>query len=865
MTIEWNPHAKEIEGLEHLPAGLAHVPSNNYQDQWALTFKARHTGGITDIQVYLPAFATAASNGSVFNSLNSPIIAELHNEGDEDTGEPTQDVFTCTNVPGFSAGIMTDFSGGTPDAGDVVTLGDGLGVAGFTPDAYLDVQFDTAAYSLSRRVIRSGLEVWCNATYRVIRADAGNGLWAAVIPVTIEGLNNAWAFYHGEGIVKGNSPSAWSWQTPQHIRDFRSGGPNFYRVIAVTIPGFGWHADLIRMHVVSVPENRIGVGVATYNKVSPGQWVNIPMKSPAGTGNPSVTSGNKYTLIIRRTGGDSHYTSVQSAQSPHRYLRGLPLDPADYQLKPVITSVPAAASAPGFEASYWLNGTLKVDGLGDQVEGVTAARFVSGGVCQPESQPYELQEAAPVFGIHDIPTSNAPSTGFVCTQTIAITGTGELYGQVMAVVGWNPNDPTPDADLSFELRNSSNTIIASGASISPEEWLALPGNLSSDTDSIGVKYKRIRASFPSAVAPGAGVYKLVAKSPACHESGRWSVGVLSGSSDTSVLLAKNQSMGGHGTSAEMVEAGARVTLYSANGDPSLYTVWATGSGATSFADAQMVLSTVPPKPANVTAEPVLVDAHHVSLETCANPDDPQCAEETVSGITISWDSVSATGVTSYQIERQDDGAGMGDFTLVAVLGTSETSWTDFESAIGTLVCYRVRAFRDGDGVPGLWSDTVCTVIPDGRVALSFTSNWATGMAVTYPEAWETDGSIERAFEFAEYGDIERRLFYGRDGQPTFHPVERRGVVFSRILLLNALVTVAQPTLDLAKPLRDLSWVQIPYVCVRDGDGNRWFASITVPNILNKRRGERWFAEVGIAEAVTAATVVDTREPQVVGL
>lgn len=850
MTINWNPHAKQQEGLEHASAGYSHVKSDTYQDQWAVTFEAEHTGALTDVQIFLPPSANASFAGPNFNNLYAPVMAELHAEGNEATGVPIHEVFAPTNLLAFSGDFtLLDWAYGTPDLADIVAPSDGLGFRAYGV-GHFDVQFDVAAFPLTRRIMRMGVGAQVNQQWGYYRfTAAGYPFWSqsATLPTAYAQESS---FYHGEAWVEYGA-SSWQWWTPTHIRNFRSGGAWFYKFFSHPGSDGTWLFDSCRMHVISVPENRIGVGLNYYVPSSipaEGTWFNIPMKTPAATGAPSVTSGSRYTLIIRRTGGDSAYPVSQNGASPFRYLRGFSPETDDYLLKPVIQKVPDLAATHAFTAqgdeSYWQNGTIQVTGLGTQVEGIAAVRWVSGGVAQPESQPYSNQEAGYVFGIHDIATTNAPSTGYVLTQSIAMSGTGELYGQVIATVGYDRNNP-PASDLAFEVRNNVNAIVLSGAQITPGEWNALPDNLApANVDSIGTTYKRIRVLFPIGGALSAGTYSLIAKSPATSESAPWKVGILTGT-DTGTLLAKNQSMSGTLEQA----TGAKLSS-----DPSVYTLFpATGL----FAEAQMVLSTVPAAPANPTATAILVGAHHVDIGNCAVPGDTACAEETVPGILVSWNAVVEAGIIGYQVQRQDEG---GEFTLVAMT-TTATSWTDFESEIGNLVCYRVRAVRD-DGATGTWSAIKCASIPEGRIALSFTSNWATGMGAVYPEAWETDRSIERDFNFAEYDDVERRMFYGKNGQASFHPVERRGVIFTRTLLLNALVTVAQPTLDIAKPLRDISWAQIPYVCVRDGEGNRWFASIRVPRLTNKRRGERWFSELEVAEATTIPSPVDTQQPQV---
>ena len=82
------------------------------------------------------------------------------------------------------------------------------------------------------------------------------------------------------------------------------------------------------------------------------------------------------------------------------------------------------------------------------------------------------------------------------------------------------------------------------------------------------------------------------------------------------------------------------------------------------------------------------------------------------------------------------------------------------------------------------------------------------------------------------------------------PTERGGVQFSRTILVNN-VAVPVPSLDEGfRSLRDLAWAQLPYVCVRDELGNRWFANVAVPSGRVRDRRTTYLGQVLITE-VTA--------------
>jgi hypothetical protein len=73
-----------------------------------------------------------------------------------------------------------------------------------------------------------------------------------------------------------------------------------------------------------------------------------------------------------------------------------------------------------------------------------------------------------------------------------------------------------------------------------------------------------------------------------------------------------------------------------------------------------------------------------------------------------------------------------------------------------------------------------------------------------------------------------------------------------ILVQAAAITV--PSLADFKGLRDLAWDDLPYVCVRDELGNRWFANVLVPAGETKRNRRLYLAQIRVTE------VTDTPAP-----
>ena len=140
--------------------------------------------------------------------------------------------------------------------------------------------------------------------------------------------------------------------------------------------------------------------------------------------------------------------------------------------------------------------------------------------------------------------------------------------------------------------------------------------------------------------------------------------------------------------------------------------------------------------------------------------------------------------------------------------------------------------------------------------LIFTSNEHQDGSINlaYSTAWMGE-SVEEDFVFPEAGFVQLQLMYNKDFVTAFRPLERGGERFSRTLLVQA-AAIAPETLADFHGLRDMAWDTVNYICVRDEDGNRWFATVLVPGgrVLRDRR--LYLAPVEIIETNDTPTPVD---------
>lgn len=204
-----------------------------------------------------------------------------------------------------------------------------------------------------------------------------------------------------------------------------------------------------------------------------------------------------------------------------------------------------------------------------------------------------------------------------------------------------------------------------------------------------------------------------------------------------------------------------------------------------------------------------------------------------------------------EIQRADELDEEG-FQTIATLPVCVKAMDDYEARVGLESTYRIRSVNTM-GFPGPWSAEVSTTLPapgitgagDGNSVLIFTTNQAPTGNLAYVMTW--DGDVAEEFTFPEAGFGQVRTQYQRDFFTSFHGTERGGDAFSRDVLVQA-AAIAPESLANFKSLRDLTWANLPYVCVRDELGNRWFASVRVPGGTVKRNRRLYNARIDILES-----------------
>ena len=242
--------------------------------------------------------------------------------------------------------------------------------------------------------------------------------------------------------------------------------------------------------------------------------------------------------------------------------------------------------------------------------------------------------------------------------------------------------------------------------------------------------------------------------------------------------------------------------------------------------------------------------------------DPCCIPNGIFYNRLTW-TLGSTSVSDewfYELQRMDTVD--TDWQTIMMAGPTVSGFNDYEARPGILTSYQIREINSY-GFYGPWSSTVTATMTSpgitggcttgGHVLIFTTNEVQDGSSnLAYSSVWE--GRVEEQFNFAEAGFTQLQAMYDRDFFVAFRPLERGGEQFSREILVQA-AAISPPTLGDFRSLRDMAWDDVSYICVRDEDGNKWLANVTVPTgrVAHYRRIYR--AQVQIIEVTDTPSQV----------
>lgn len=559
--------------------------------------------------------------------------------------------------------------------------------------------------------------------------------------------------------------------------------------------------------VISRPEVRQAVGCLS--NPSPG-WNRVSLAAPDGADNWSKGEGEYLVTLRRRTGTGQMLVPVIVGEAVH-------------QVQSVFCQYSPLTRAPtGFEF---------IDDPG------TAGLIfeTTGGAVSTDSQPYtsatdyypqlgyfRVSEWWPSLGVQD-------DWAYVdVQQTVAqelTVGADGDYSFVRFQASLSPfayaGDPSLQT-LYVRLRDAAtNTLLAS----LEFTWDDLRGVLRRDPSS--ASFGTLEGEFAAQTLTNGQQVLVEFASMAVPNTG-WRVMVL-GTLDESLSAIINSTttplQGGPPTGTEAATFGGTTDTIRVNGDSLAY----------QHADVAVTLHQVVDAPTGLVAAWEELDC--------------------VGFVALSWDAwpADACGIAAeWIVERQDPD---GTWAKIATVAGAETSFDDYEAARAGTSSYRL-AVRRADMAVSPWSATASVAATTACCGYTFTSNQDPTLTVWY------DDLAPRTYRFDEQRAMMRLA--GRDGQVVFAETEDRYEAMDVTLLVAAAggaggTQVAavdgrrefDPLLLIAGNKNDPTTgakVDLPYVCVLDNDGNRWFASVQVTEaVRDETTGSAYTAVVTITE------------------
>jgi hypothetical protein len=293
------------------------------------------------------------------------------------------------------------------------------------------------------------------------------------------------------------------------------------------------------------------------------------------------------------------------------------------------------------------------------------------------------------------------------------------------------------------------------------------------------------------------------------------------------------------------------------------TPFVTGASADVTSDAVLIFSQDPPTVSGVGLTALTQTVTGIGLD-CGSL--PCCIPSGIGYQRVTWgtSSLPPSGFGAYELQRFDAYDPTGNFqTIMLATSVAASGFNDYEARVGITSVYRIRALNVYN-FAGQWSTYVSGAPPapgvsggcsDATGALIFTSNAdQSGLSnAAYVMQWE--GTPTEDFALPEADAVAYQSMYNRDGSVAFHGTERELETFSRTVLINA-AAIDPIRLADAKTLRNLAWADLPYVCVRDDIGDRWFSSVRVPGLNARFNRTKYMGRIEIVETTLTPAPVD---------
>lgn len=227
-------------------------------------------------------------------------------------------------------------------------------------------------------------------------------------------------------------------------------------------------------------------------------------------------------------------------------------------------------------------------------------------------------------------------------------------------------------------------------------------------------------------------------------------------------------------------------------------------------------------PATFSVAPSPMSGGDTTLLTLSVTDGVGMAVAGIDYVRASWTATAlGASFSRYDLDRSEDGG--TTWTRIAKITDEATHYfDDIEGLRDVAASYRVRSVTTA-GASSDWL-SCGTETPTGATgALYLTSNWSMEDSLVF----HASGS-DPVPAWAQLDTSTIRTPYGVDGHWAFRPTERRLRTFAvTIYPPEQLSSTGRAGVGVFDALDDFLALSIPYVCVMDFRGDRWFADVTV--------------------------------------
>lgn len=448
----------------------------------------------------------------------------------------------------------------------------------------------------------------------------------------------------------------------------------------------------------------------------------------------------------------------------------------------------------------------------------------------------EQDRGIPQVGVTTVPGNSVDAMPYVFTRIAPIltfvksdfvaTATEGGYRLVRAVVVLS-QDPNPDP-LQISIHKTSDDSIQSGvASLTRAEIAAFPliGSTPSTNSHVTTgepdRWYLVEVEIPgSASLTSATEYYVKFSGDALYP---YYVAALN-----TAAFASDRSYGG--TAACLNEASTPLT----------------------YLDGLVTVATMPDPPEDFTA---------TTITGALSGDGSGCSIDTLDYAQVSWTPTSlGDDFAGYEIQRIDRATvHPGQWDDVALITTEEVwFWRDFEGVTegvsGQFSEYRMRVLR-ADGSRSDWTLGAYASVDSPSCGWYLTSNLRPDLSLGYQDI----GS--RVFNFADAEATKFSTRYSRDYQTVAYPLElgSDGIPLSLIVFAQKETatsdaggrTVFDPLMRTAsESVSRETKVVLPYLCLRNEAGNRWYGQLVVES-------GQWDAE--FEQYIATCTFTSTRD------